>query len=203
MIGLLKKDGLVLIRAMRWMVLFIAVFLFLPGMQAFGVIYLSILTITTISYDEQAKWDVMARMMPYSPFEVVFEKYLFGYLSGLIGAVGGTIAVLITALFQKAPFSGEELLGIVLTFLVGQLFLGINLPLIFRFGAAKTRVVTLVLCGALGGIFAAFGDRVFAFLEGGLSVGLTLIVGIAALAVAALHAVGIPLSVRFYQKQAE
>lgn len=202
MIGLLKKDGLVLMRAMRWLVLFALVFLFLPGMQAFGVVYLSILTITTISYDEQSKWGTLARMMPYSPFAIVFEKYLFGYLNGLAGTVLGIFSTVLIGFIQKTPASTEDLLSVFLTFLIGQIFIGINLPLIFRFGAAKTRIVTLVSCGALGGLFASFGDRVFDFLENGQPIGLTLIVGIVALAVALLHAVGIPLSVRFYKKQA-
>ena len=202
MIGLLKKDGLVLMRAMRWLVYFVLIFLFLPGMQAFGVVYLSILTITTISYDEQSKWGTLARMMPYSPFAIVFGKYLFGYLTGLSGMVLGIFSTVLIGLIQKNPLSTEDLLGVVLTFLVGQLFIGINLPLIFRFGSAKTRIVTLISCGLLCGIFAGFGDRVFDFLENDQPIGLTLIVGIVALAVALLHAVGIPLSVRFYKKQA-
>lgn len=202
MIGLLKKDGLVLMRAMRWLVLFVLVFLFLPGMQAFGVVYLSILTITTISYDEQSKWGTLARMMPYSPFAIVFGKYLFGYLTGLAGMVLGIFSTVLMGFIQKAPASTEDLLSVFLTFLIGQIFIGINLPLIFRFGAAKTRIVTLVSCGTLGGLFAGFGDNIFSFLSGKAPSSFSTIVLIVAAAAVLLHAVGIPLSVRFYKKQA-
>ena len=49
-----------------------------------------------MSYDERAKWDTFAAMLPYASREIVLSRYLGGWLcvalAGVLYAIGGALA---------------------------------------------------------------------------------------------------------------
>ena len=158
MTGLLQKDFLVIRKTMWFVFPITLLWAFTPGLKDFVVIYLAILTLSTIAYDEQCKWNVIAKALPYSPFERVFSKYLFSYIwtaAGILLAVTGRV---ILALFTKAPVFAGDLVTMVLAVLMSQLIIGIDLPLVFRFGVTKMRYLTLIFAGLLGGGYAAIAS---------------------------------------------
>ncbi|MEA4890523.1 MAG: ABC-2 transporter permease [Clostridiaceae bacterium] len=71
--GLLLKDYYTLFKQAKIFILLILVFAVMPGesMTSFAVVYAAMLPITALAYDERAKWDSLAAMMPYSVRNIV------------------------------------------------------------------------------------------------------------------------------------
>ena len=67
---------------MRAFLVLIIIFSIMPNMpiSPFAMIYAAMLPINALAWDEQSKWNNLADMMPYSKFQLVFTKYLFGYI---------------------------------------------------------------------------------------------------------------------------
>lgn len=203
MIGLLQKDFLVLKKTM-WFVFPIALlWAIMPGLKDFVIIYLAILTLSTISYDEQCKWNVIAKALPYSPFERVFSKYLFSYLWTAAGTVLVVICRFISALVMKNPVFADEFVTTALAILMSQLIIGIDLPLVFRFGVTKMRYLTLIFAGLLGGGFAAMSstnEDTFWIAELASESAFPIVLASAAAIVILLHVCGIAFSIRAQEK---
>lgn len=204
MTGLLQKDFLVIRKTMWFVFPITLLWAFTPGLKDFVVIYLAILTLSTIAYDEQCKWNVIAKALPYSPFERVFSKYLFSYIwtaAGILLAVTGRV---ILALFTKAPVFSGDLVTMVLAVLMSQLIIGIDLPLVFRFGVTKMRYLTLIFAGLLGGGFAAMAssnEDTFWIAElAGESAAFPAVLAISAVVIILLHLGGIAFSIKAQEK---
>ena len=200
MTGLLEKDFLVLKKTM-WFVFPVALlWAFMPGLKDFVIIYFAILTLSTISYDEQCKWNVIAKAMPYSPFERVFSKYLFSYLWTAAGILLTVIGRFLVAFITKNPVSADEFITTALAVLMSQLIIGIDLPLVFRFGVTKMRYLTLIFAGLLGGGFAAMtstNEDTFWIAElAGESAAFPAVMAIFAVIVILLHVGGVAYSIK-------
>ncbi len=88
MIGLLKKDLFVADKSGRLLLVLALGFSLIPPLGAFGSTYAMMLAlmmpITTLAYDERSKWDRYAAMLPYSPEQIVWSKYLLAYIFTLL-----------------------------------------------------------------------------------------------------------------------
>ena len=203
MTGLLQKDFLVLKKDM-WVVFPLALlWAFMPGLQDFIIVYLSILIFSTISYDEQCKWNVIAKALPYSPFERVFSKYLFSYICVVVGILLAVSGRVILALFTKAPVSADEFITTVLAVLMSQLIIGIDLPLIFRFGVTKMRYITLIFAALLSGCFAAIttsNENTYWIEELAIESVFPIALAIFAAVIILLHIGGIAFSIKAQEK---
>ncbi len=151
MSGLLLKDFYTLIKQMKVFIAMIVIFSLLPNfsMTGFAIIYAAMLPITAMAYDERSKWHQLAAMMPYSVRDLVLSKYLLGY-----GTVGATfvmvlIARLILGAIKGQPAGGAELMTIFITANAALIIQAVNLPLMFRFGVEKGRMLLLVLVALL------------------------------------------------------
>lgn len=156
MIGLLKKDLYVADRSARLLLILALLFSLIPSMGAFGSTYAMMLAlmmpITTLAYDERCKWDRYAAMLPYSPEQLVWSKYLLAYIFTL---VAGAIIVLGSLLrgvktgavdwMETAEMS--VMLGVAILFVTA-----LGLPVLFRFGTEKGRLITILIMGVGVGI---------------------------------------------------
>lgn len=172
-------------------------FLFYPILMA------GIIPVTLMSYDEKSRWEVYSGAFPYTRKQLVTVKYgvallVLGCSVALIAAVQG-IHLVFSA---KADWLGYALLLAVMLPL-GLFPPCILLPVMFRFGVDKGRIVfyavIIVVCGALGALGALdLGTGAAAFLSG-LGSGWTIA---AVLAAGALLFLGSwRLSIHFYQKR--
>lgn len=136
--ALLLKDGYVLLRQGRLMLVFVIVFslLYSGSLAGIAVTYAAMLPYTAIAYDERSKWDIYAAMMPYSTTALVLEKYLLGWLAILASALLTLCAQLLlgTGLASTLAILGSSV-G------MGLLLLAFTLPAIFRFGVEKGRMI--------------------------------------------------------------
>jgi len=146
--GLLLKDLINLKSQGKVMAVLIAFYIFLAlssqNNAMFGAIIsvmAAILPVTSLSYDEKAKWDKYALSMPVSRRDMVISKYLLGLL--LLVA-----AFLINMLFNI--FAGTDTIkdmfilsyGLAAT---GIIFLSLILPVLFQFGVEKGRLFMLLI----------------------------------------------------------
>ena len=154
--GLLLKDLINLKSTARLFLAFLALFVVLIlatgdfGSYTLSIVVLSaMLPFTTVALDERAKWERTALSSPVKRSTLVLAKYVLGLgllivalCTGLaLGLLAGqTLAELLPQLF---------LLGI-----SGMAMLCIMLPLMFRFGAEKARILLMLVMAA--GFAASF-----------------------------------------------
>ena len=201
MSALLLKDYYVIFRQMRIFLLLILVFSCIPGTfySTFAVVYASMLPYTALAYDERSKWDQMAAMMPYSARDVVLSKYVFGWISVAIAAVGTFVLQTILSFVWLSDVTGPSIPVILLSVCVAVCILDITLPLMFRFGVEKGRLlmffIIFLVCASAGGIATIEQSS----LDGGFYLSFSLVPAVIAAAV--LTAVSIPLAIRLYGRR--
>ena len=202
MSALILKDFYVMWKQTKVLLIIILVFSCLPGAfyPTFAVIYAAILPYSAMAYDERSKWDQLAGMLPYADRDIVLGKYLFGYLS--IAVAAGLSLVIQTALtlfWDRASDNLSPLSTIPLAVCVGVGVLALTLPLMFRFGVEKGRLVMFLIiflvCGSTGVLTGISSDS----LDGGYYLSLAL--PAAALAAVVLTSVSIPMSLRLYRRR--
>ena len=146
--GLLIKDLLLLRKTGRvfllMMVLYLVMTVFMDtDLGPLMVFLCAMLSISTFAYDEQAKWDGYALTMPLSKRDLVCSKYVLAIILCFAGAVAG--AVLSIAGSLDAPIIDWKgilsVSGIALC--ASYLFNSLALPLLYKFGAEKSRVILL------------------------------------------------------------
>jgi ABC-2 type transport system permease protein len=150
MIGLILKDLLNLKRQARILTLLIGVFFVTSVVNKSGEslgsvvsILAATLPITALAYDERSGWDKYALTMPLSRRDLVTSKYLLGILLSFIGfAINTTMQLVLmpTGFWEGIQFA-FGLLG------VSLLFLALLLPVTFKLGVEKSRVIMMVMLG--------------------------------------------------------
>lgn len=156
--ALLLKDYCVLWKQLRFFLLFILIFSALPGgfNGVFAVTYAALLPYSCIAYDERSKWDQLAAMMPYTARDLVLSRYVLGW----IAAAGAcALSLVLQGVFSTLLDTGFYPITLVLAFFACLTTLAITLPLIFRFGVERGRLLMFLIiflvcgsAGALGGI---------------------------------------------------
>ena len=170
MTGLLRKDFLLLAKALRAFALFAVVFAALSFSQNNGenigaavgsyfFIMIVIMQVFTLSADEQARWLRLEKALPVTPFQAVLSKYLMS----LWGAVLGLIVFLLFCIRDiMATGNLIEPLSIAAGLAAAALFLAaVEFPLLYRFGSNSGRflffgvvivVVALIWAGQMAGL---------------------------------------------------
>lgn len=146
--GLILKDLLNLRKQARVILLFIGLY-FVMGVinqngDSFGgvvALLFAMLAVTALAYDERAGWDKYALTMPVSRQDLVISKYVLGVLLSFTGFV---INLVFQVLFVKAAFLDGLLLSLAL-FGVGLFFLAVMLPINFRWGVEKGRILMMIV----------------------------------------------------------
>ena len=195
--ALLLKDYCVLWKQLRFFLLFILIFSALPGgfNGVFAVTYAALLPYSCIAYDERSKWDQLAAMMPYTARDLVLSRYVLGW----IAAAGAcALSLVLQGVFSTLLDTGFYPVTLVLAFFACLATLAITLPLIFRFGVERGRLLMFLIifwvcgsAGALGGIADATSGLPPAAVWLLLPVSLVLTV------------LSVPLSIRWYARRSQ
>ncbi|WP_312425574.1 ABC-2 transporter permease [Lacrimispora sp.] len=145
-------------------ILLVLAFGLIPSSGAEGYIIMSgilcsMMIITTFSFDDQSKWLKYAMVMPVTKKDIVISKFIvllifsaIGAVTGLvIGAIGGTI-------LHKGVFSSvNNMLSLLFTgalsLVISEFAGSMSIPLLFKFGAEKARILMLVSCLIPASIF--------------------------------------------------
>ncbi len=156
--ALLRKDFYVVRRQGTMLLGLALLFCLLPQMGTFANTYAVVaavmLPLSTITYDEQCKWDRYAAMLPYTPWQIVWSKYVLTFLCVLLGAAGILLAAVMGAVYGE-PLNAAEL-PTNLTMLLGVvLIMDLSLPAVYRFGSEKGRMV--MICGMMACLAVVVG----------------------------------------------
>lgn len=201
--GLLLKDWYVLVRQMKLFGVMIILFALIPGMSmtAFAVMYASMLPYTSLAYDERSKWEMLAGMLPYKTGEIVLSKYVLGWITTGCAALLALAAQLVVGAVG-AGLTPEQLWTTGLTFCMALIIMAITLPLVFRFGVEKGRMLFLVL-------FVFIMVSTVTLTQGIIETGsisaqqLASIGFLAPLAAIVFQAASVLISIRLYQKRSK
>lgn len=143
------KDAYVLIKQMKIFAVLMLILAVIPNTftRGFAIMYASMLPITALSFDEQAKWDYYAAMMPYRKKDLALSKYMVGLLFTLIVVVVGVLSVLVTAAVKNQPpeLMKMYLQGVLILTSAAVILMAINLPIIFKMGAERGRLVYMAI----------------------------------------------------------
>lgn len=204
--GLLRKDIYMAAQYYRAVLLVVAVFLLLTIFGDGSLIFLAyptmisgMLPITLLSYDTHFKWEQYSGTLPYTRAQLVSAKYLMGLIFN-----GGVLLVCLGVLALRQilgdGFDLDAFLGAgLLCFVLGVAAPAFLLPLAFKFGPEKGRLLFIVLIASLCGAGFALGQTDFL---SGLAIGNTVVVALAAAGVTlALYLLSWRLSIHFYQKK--
>lgn len=199
--GLLLKDWYQVRTSMKTMYLtvaFVLVILVFSTSNAYvfpvsyAAVFLGILPVNLLTYDQSVGWVEYGRTLPVSKKTLVAEKYLIGLFITVISLRTGTTP-------DKDALS--LLAGIVCAIL---LINGISLPLLYRFGAEKARMIYVLTFAGLGALLGGGGAVMDELQQNGPGSGpLPVPLWLAAvllLAVLALYAVSWRVSVAWYGK---
>ena len=194
--ALIYKDCCVLWRQMKIFLLIILVFSLLPSSfnSSFAMIYAAMLPYTAMAYDERSKWNQLAAAMPYSSMDMVLSKDVLGWLLSL-GATVLTIGVQVVASLLSAARVNVQTIWLAMW--ISACVLAVILPLLFRFGVEKARLVIFfiifLVCSCAGLISGISQSPNTATL-------LTLLLPLLALV---LNGISIPLSLSFHARRSK
>jgi hypothetical protein len=158
--GLLYKDFINLKQTFKiyCLVTLVWALIFIPdgNYSIFGLlmVMMSTLVITTLSLDDLAKWDGYALTMPVNRKEVVYSKYLLLLFLDVIGAVTALIIGLI-GVYMGFFNLLETLFTLVAVLMIALIFGSTMLPLIYRFGTEKARIMIMLVGGGFAGFVLA------------------------------------------------
>lgn len=142
--GLLIKDWKTLVKQTKVMLAITSLLACVPStyMSAFALFYAAMLPVTALAYDERAKWDELAAMMPYTAKAIVGSKYVLGLMLVLPVLA---LSILSRLLVHSTPIVSEDTMSLLITACLSLILMAIDLPFMFRFGVEKGRLIYIVL----------------------------------------------------------
>ncbi len=146
MTGLIRKDFLVMRKALKSYLLLVGFYIFLAYLDLFDYsfiitfvqVVLAVLPITAFAYDEQAKWDRYAMALPLGRRGVVRARYLFVLVLALLTMALGLAGTGLLYLVRQAdPL--EMFITLMVSSAIGLIIPAILLPLSYKLGAERAR----------------------------------------------------------------
>ena len=150
--GLIIKDLLNLKKYLNTIIPFLLFYTFMTNISGdpgplIGIIvmFLTMMSITSMSYDEFAKWDVYALSMPISRKVMVMSKYLLSLILSMSGVIVSTTIAYVLGLYKGNLNVPSLLLISYSLFVISILFVSVILPLIYKFGVEKSRLLMMAV----------------------------------------------------------
>lgn len=200
---LLIKDFCLMIKTCKMyfiMILaFFALSVFIPERSAiylYAVIFVSLLSHSLLAIEERDGSDKYYLICPVSRKQIVTEKYVFSVI--MITVISIAIAVL--ELVKKTDIS-TILFILSLAIAVGMIFPSLSLPIMFKYGYAKGKILFMCLGGAIGivGAFLVNTESILADTLGLVMNGFLPLILISVSAV--IFVLSCLISVQLYQKR--
>ena len=201
-----KKNGRTIVLII---LVFSAITIFGSGIISAGLFFplyamliSGMISMTLLAYDEQSHWDVYAQILPCTRRDQVTVKYLDALIG--VGCAWLLFAVIFAVMTVRGIGSWGDvpvMSGVLLA--VGLLPSAILLPVVFRYGVTKGRIVYYIMiiavAGCGGGLIAVVGDgsslSSLPAMPGWLAAVVPAIVAVA------LFAASWALAVRWYEKR--
>ena len=151
--GLLYKDLTLIVGSYRMNFVFLLVvytamaFALQMDFMAYALVFVvGLYASTTISMDENSRWDLYARTLPVTPGQIVAGKFL---LTLGCTAVGAALSFLLLAVMPHNPPLPEAVAGLAAAVTTTLVYGALVIPLSYKFGAAKARSWVMAVLFAL------------------------------------------------------
>lgn len=211
--GLLLKDWYQVKGSMKTMYLTVALVLAIWALStsssyvfpvSYAAIFLGILPVNLLTYDQNSGWIEYGWTLPVSKKTLVAEKYLIGLFCAAAAVVIGGLFITVISL-RTGTTPDKDALSLLAGSVCAILLInGISLPLLYRFGAEKARMIYVLTFAGLGALLGGGGAVMDELQQNGPGSGpLPVPLWLAAvllLAVLALYAVSWRVSVAWYGK---
>lgn len=152
MTGLLKKDYFLLKSNLKTYIIVVLFYIILGFVSDNASMIASMLimlfamqAITTLSWDDNAKWEPYALTMPVSRHLLVLAKYIFSFLLVITGVILSTISSLVSCLLSHTAYSLSDFILPLVFACIYSVFMAILLPIIFKLGVEKARTVMYII----------------------------------------------------------
>ncbi len=152
MISLIIKDIFTLKKTFIFALLYVPFFMIAfqkmeNAMLSAGIVGVTyILVVTACAYDEKSKADILLNSLPVNRFEIVLAKYisilLYAFIAMLEYFFIERLVMVIGIPFSISPVTFESLFGALFAVILMN---SIYLPLFFKFGYVKSKIVSFVL----------------------------------------------------------
>lgn len=160
MLGLIKKDLLLIKANLKSMVIIFIVYLILAFQGIFDVIFIMpligiMLFISTFSYDDFNNWNSYAVTLPNGRKNVVRAKYIASIILTVVLGIGA-LAIGIGISYTKTnSINLDEIISSLMgTMLSNNIIISLLYPIVFKFGATNGRIILFVVVFGVAGIGA-------------------------------------------------
>lgn len=107
---------------------------------------LAMLSISTFSCDDAAKWDIYALCLPLDRKYIVFSKYILAIGLCITGTIITILLSFVVKLFREsANISLDDMIGIYVVFAMSIFYISVIIPIIYKFGADRTRLLMVLV----------------------------------------------------------
>lgn len=123
---------------------------------AYVTIMFSILTMTTMSYDDFENGMCYLMTMPIRRKDYVVEKYIFGITASISGFAGASVFAVLSGYLKGGGFPWEEWKGVAAACIFLMMaVLAVTVPIQLKFGSEKSRMAIMGVYGV--GCLCAYG----------------------------------------------
>lgn len=208
--GLLLKDFYLLIKKCKYIFLLVVIYIAITLIperdsffNAFSVIFAGMIPYTLLTYDERDKWDRYVNILPVSKAQIVASKYIIGII-----VISVVVLLNFICLFIKSGSFAVSVMNVSVILFIGVIFPSFSLPIIFKFGFAKGKMISTFLAAIIAISTAVCSNIAFVDALGNeipirmnaLNFGLYLPVILFALS-AVIYALSYLISVKIYEKR--
>ena len=166
MLGLIKKDFLLIKANLKSMAIIFIVYLILAFQGTFDVTFIIpligiMLFISTFSYDDFNNWNSYAVTLPDGRKNVVRAKYIASIiLTIILAAVALVIGIGISYTKTNSINLDEIISSLMGTMLSSVIIISLLYPIVFKFGATNGRIILFAVVFGIAGIGALIAQFV-------------------------------------------
>lgn len=160
MLGLIKKDFLLIKSNLKSMVIISIVYLILAFQGTFDVTFIVpligiMLFISTFSYDDFNNWNAYAVTLPDGRKNVVTAKYIASIILTVILGIISLILGIVINYTKTNSINLEEIISSLMgTILSSVIIISLLYPIVFKFGATNGRIILFAVVFGVAGIGA-------------------------------------------------
>lgn len=168
----------------------------------FLVVLVSMLPFSCFSYDRAAKWDLYGLALPVSRRQIVLARYLMLVTMSVLAAALALAFGAAMAVCGQTIAWGEYLASAGGALIGGVLLNALLLPLLYRFGAERARVLFFGVLGAFALVIVILAKFLDDFAQQhAVSVPVTALLAAIAVVTVVLLVISYFVSVRIYQRR--
>ena len=158
MLGLIKKDFLLIKANLKSMAIIFIVYLILAFQGTFDVTFIIpligiMLFISTFSYDDFNNWNSYAVTLPNGRKNVVRAKYIVSIILTVVLGIGAlAIGIGISYTKTNSINLDEIISSLMRTMLSSVIIISLLYPIVFKFGATNGRIILFAVVFGIAGI---------------------------------------------------